>query len=218
MKFVEFIAKARTKSGEVVRGFFLFKLGAHFRRWRKRPLPSEDKVLIHIGCGVLNDRRYINVDTRPGWHIDYVESIENFPRLFPPDYADLIYACHVLEHVSYLAIPKTLKGLYRCLKKGGILRLSVPDFRAIIAIYREKRSVPDIMALLMGGQGYPGNFHFSVFDEDSLTEALGKAGFAEVRSWDPASASFHDFEDWSRRQKHLYGRNWTVSLNLEAVK
>lgn len=218
MKFVEFIAKAKRKSGEVVRGFLLFKLGAGLRRRGKKPPPGQDKVLIHIGCGVFNDKRYINVDTRPGWHIDHVESIENFSRLFPPDYADLIYACHVLEHVSHLALPRTLKGLHRCLKKGGVLRLSVPDFRAIVSIYRERHSVPDITALLLGGQEYPGNFHFSVFDEDSLTAALGQAGFSEVRSWDPASAPFHDFEDWSRRPKRLYGRDWTVSLNLEAVK
>ncbi len=218
MKLIEFLSLARRKGTEVVRGFVLFKIGARLRRRRKKPLADREKILIHIGCGVLNDKRYINVDTRPGWHVDYVESIENCATLFRPDYADLIYACHVLEHVSFLAIPKTLKGLFRCLKKGGVLRLSVPDFRTIVEIYQEKSSVSDIMTLLMGGQDYPGNFHFSVFDEEYLTQALGRAGFSEVRRWDPESASFHDFQDWSRRQKTLYGKNWPVSLNIEAVK
>jgi len=218
MKIREFMSLAKIKLGQVVRDFFLFKIGGGLARLRKKPLPSQEKVLIHIGCGVFNDKRYINVDTRPGWHIDYVDSIEHCPRLFRPDYADLIYACHVLEHISYLKIHETLKGLYHCLKRGGVLRLSVPDFRMIVKIYQEKNSIRDIMTLLMGGQGYPENFHFSVFDEDFLGEALAKAGFSEVRRWNPENAPFHNFNDWSRRQKNLYGKNWPISLNIEAVK
>jgi hypothetical protein len=159
MKSSDVIIKVRRKSGEIVRSFFLFRLGGRLRRWKKKPLPQHDRVLIHIGCGVFDDKRYINVDTRPGWHIDHVESIENCPRFVRPESADLIYACHVLEHVSYLEVPRTLKGLYDCLKKGGVLRLSVPDFRTIIRIYEEQRSVPDILSLLLGGQEYPGTVH-----------------------------------------------------------
>jgi len=218
MKSTSVLSRARRKSGEIVRSFFLFRLGGRLRRWRKRPPRSADRVLIHIGCGVFNDKRFINVDTRPGWHIDHVESIENCPRVFGPDYADLIYACHVLEHVSHLEVSRTLEGLYGCLKKGGVLRLSVPDFRAIVKIYEERHAIPDIAGLLLGGQDYPGNVHLSVFDEEHLTAALRRAGFLEVRRWDPETASFHDFEDWSRRRKHLYGRDWEISLNLEAVK
>jgi predicted SAM-dependent methyltransferase len=131
------IKKIKRKLIEMPRNFFLFKIGAAIRYFKKRPLPKnpEKPVLIHIGCGEFNDKRYINVDTRPGWHIHYVDSIENCEKLFPANYADLIYTCQVLEHVSHLKLLKTIRGLFRCLKGGGILRLSVPDFDTIIKMY-----------------------------------------------------------------------------------
>jgi hypothetical protein len=215
MKIIERIKRKLIK---ILRNFFLFRIGAFLRSFKKKPLPSSKPVLIHIGCGEFNDPTYINVDTRAGWHIHSVDSIENCENLFPANYADLIYACHVLEHVSHLKIRKTLNGLRKCLKKGGILRLSVPDFDKILEMYQEENNIDDIIAPLMGGQGYPGNFHCAVFNEDYLKQLLLKSGFRETRKWDPNNASYHNFNDWSRRKINLYGKEWSISLNLEAVK
>ena len=134
---MKIIKKIKRKFIKEARNFFLFRIGKVFRSFKKCPLPknSDGLILIHIGCGELNNKRYINVDTRPGWHIHFVESIENCQKLFPENYADLIYACHVLEHVSHLKLIKTLQGLFKCLKKGGVLRLSVPDFDVLVKIY-----------------------------------------------------------------------------------
>jgi len=201
-----------------VLNFFLFKIGPVLRKFKKKPLPKGDKVLIHIGCGEFNDKRYINIDTRPGWHIDYVDSIENVSQRFPENHADLIYACHVLEHVSHLKTLEVLKNLHRCLKPGGTLRLSVPDFDTIIDMYNERKSVSDITPPLMGGQGYPGNFHASVFTEQHLTNLLHQAGFQQVQKWSPETAQHHTFSDWSNRKIHLYDKDYQISLNLEAIK
>lgn len=214
------IEKIKRKIIEILRNFFLFEIGAIIRRFKKRPLlkNSDGAVLIHIGCGEFNDKRYINIDTRRGWHIHYIDSIENCRKLFPEDFADLIYACHVLEHVPHLKLLKVIKGLFSCLKEGGVLRLSVPDFDTIIKMYQIKNSIIDVTAPLMGGQGYPGNFHYSVFNEEYLKNLLLEGGFKEVRKWSPESASCHDFNDWSKRKFPLYGKDWPISLNLEAIK
>ncbi len=209
-----------TKILKKIEGFILFGPGACARKFFRRRLPDnpDGKVLIHIGCGDLQDKRYINVDSRPGWHIHYVHSIQECAGVFPPDHADLIYACHVLEHLPYADLPATLKDLRRVLKDGGILRLSVPDFDVIVGMYRERKRIEDIVSPLMGGQGYPANFHASVFNERYLTESLFKSGFRDVRPWDPATAAYHDFDDWSGRTIALCGARWHISLNLEAVK
>ncbi len=201
---------------DIPRSFFLFGFGPFFRKFKKKPLPQKDKILIHIGCGDLNDKRYINVDSRPGWHIDYVDAIENINKRFPENHADLIYACHVLEHVSHLKLVETLKRLRMCLKPGGVLRLSVPNFETIISMYNEQKNINDIVAPLMGGQGYVGNYHASTFDSEHLKKLLLKSGFKEVRKWEPNNV--HSFDDWSRRTINLYGREWVISLNLEAIK
>ena len=220
MKTIIFIKKIKRKIIDITRNFFLFKIGAVARNFKKRPFGKNfhGKILIHIGCGEFNDKRYINIDTRLGWHIDKVSSIENCYKLFPLNYADLIYACHVLEHVSHLKLSKTIQGLFVCLKKGGILRISVPNFDTIIKMYQEKKIIEDIVSPLMGGQGYQDNFHYSVFDENYLKKILTTAGFKEIRKWDPNNASYHNFNDWSGRKINLYGKEWSISLNLEAIK
>jgi len=220
MKILDLIKKIKRKSIELPRNIFLFKIGPIIRRFKKNHIPnkSDGKVLIHVGCGDVNDSKYINVDTRPGWHIHYVDLIENFEKLFPENYADLIYSCHVLEHVSHLKLLKTVKGIYKCLKNGGIFRISVPNFDVILEMYKESKSVEAIIPPLMGGQGYPGNFHRSVFNEDSLRNLLLKSGFREVHKWNPENAIYYNFKDWAKKNFPLNGKEWSISLNLEAVK
>lgn len=203
-----------------LRNFILFKLGIlpGIRKNRPQPLNPDGKVLVHFGCGIFNDSRYINVDARPGWHIHYVDTIENCNQLFPPGSADLIYCCHTIEHVSHQKISDVVKGVYVTLKRGGVFRISVPDFDMIVKMYQEKGRIEDIMEPLMGGQGYPENFHSSVFSETYLKKLLMESGFREVRKWDPLKASYHTFDDWAGRTFPLYGKDWQISLNLEAVK
>lgn len=208
---------------KVVRKFrvmVLFTVGAFIRRFWKRQysVNNEGKQLIHVGCGEFDDSRYINVDTRSGWHIHHVAHLENMHQLFPAQFADMIYGCHVLEHVSHQKIADVLCSLFTCLKVGGILRLSVPSFEIITAMYAERKELADIIEPLMGGQGYPGNVHLSVFDEKYLSSLLLEVGFTAVKKWDPKYAEYYSFEDWASRPYVLYGKEWPISLNIEAVR
>lgn len=203
-----------------IKYFWLITIRRIIRKFHcpKIPVNPDGKVLIHIGCGELNDPRYINIDTRPMPHIHFMNSIEDLPGIFTAEYADLIYACHVLEHISHRNLIKTIQKLYKCLKRGGILRISVPDFDTIVDMYRESNSIDSIKMPLMGGQDYKSNFHFSVFNKRYLTEILLKTGFKEVREWNPVIASNHNFDDWSRRNITWSNKEWKISLNLEGIK
>jgi predicted SAM-dependent methyltransferase len=214
------INNIKDKLVSFIRNICYFRCGAWWRAIKKRPLPQnkDKRVLIHFGCGEFNNTKYINIDSRPAWHIHYVDNIENCRQIFPAGYADLIYACHVLEHVSHLKLKRTLHGLYSVLKTGGVLRLAVPNFNTIQDMYSEKRKIEDIVAPLMGGQGYPGNFHFAVFNHAYLTDLLRQCGFNKIMPWTPGKVSDHDFDDWSGRTIALYGKEWPISLNLEAMK
>lgn len=200
--------------------FYFFTLGKYLRILKKPSLPKnkDGRVLIHVGCGTCANASYINVDTRPGIHVHYIEKIENLPSLFPPEYADLIYACHILEHLRYAHIPSTLKKVRHALKSGGVFRISVPDFAVIVAMYQERRALADIMPPLMGGQGYADNCHYSAFDKTYLTALLHETGFTSVREWNPKTTPDYTFDDWAGRTFPLYGKQWPISLNLEATK
>lgn len=181
------------------------------------PHNPDGKVLVHIGCGEFNDPRYINVDKRKMGHIHLIGSVEDLSNI-PRNYADLIYMSHVLEHVSHNKVPNVLKELRKRLKNKGILRIAVPDFDKIIQVYQEINSVALIAPPLMGGQGYPENYHASIFTLDYLSRLLSEAGFKSVRVWDASSAEFHSFDDWSKKATVINGREYFLSLNLEAVK
>jgi len=184
----------------------------------KLPQNPDNKVYIHLGCGDIASPEFINVDARPAAHVHYVCNVTDL-SIFRDGYADLVYACHVLEHIQHTALRKTLWEWRRILKPGGVLRLSVPDFDKILNIYESSaRDINSILGPLMGGQGYEYSVHCSAFNHSYLADKLREAGFKEVRKWEPDRVSNHDFRDWANSDIVWNGRAFPVSLNLEAVK
>ena len=184
----------------------------------KLPKNKDGKVLIHLGCGPIDDSRWINVDLLYLPHIHYIQDITKLNN-FPDDTADLIYACHVFEHISHRSLRDVLTEWRRVLKPGGILRLSVPDFDDIIKIYNsESGEIGSVVKPLMGGQDYAYNFHYSIFNKTYLSDLLKNAGFKEIQEWNPETAPYHNFNDWSSKLYPINGHEYRISLNLEAVK
>ena len=182
------------------------------------PKNADGKVLIHLGCGMGNDPRWINIDLLYLPHIHYIQDITKLNN-FEDNTADLIYASHAFEHISHRDLHNVLSEWRRVLKPGGVLRLSVPDFNCMINIYRsEGNNIRTIEQPLMGTQDYKFNFHYSVFNNGYLTDLLKTAGFNEVREWNPKSAPYHSFKDWSSRHCKIDGREYPISLNLEGIK
>lgn len=181
----------------------------------KFPKNADGKVLIHLGCGDQNDKRYINVDSIPFSHVHFIHDVTRL-GMFSDKFADLVYASHVLEHTPYEQLTETLGEWNRILKPCGILRLSVPDFEKILDIYKsENNSIEKIEGALMGGQHYKQNFHMSVFNKDYLTKILILSGFKKIQSWDPATVPFYSFNDWAIKKVH---GKYPLGLNLEAIK
>ena len=184
----------------------------------KLPKNHDGKILIHLGCGDVNSPEFINVDARSAPHVHYVRDVRDL-SVFPDNYADLVYACHILEHIRRAAMKKTLWEWRRIIKPGGILRLSVPDFDALLDIYDAcGHDIDSITAPLMGGQENAWNIHYSVFNSKYLGDFLTEAGFRRVREWDPQKVDHHDFDDWASKLIERAGKNYRVSLNVEAIK
>lgn len=182
------------------------------------PKNKNGKVYVHLGCGEINAPGFINVDAVPYSHIHYVQEVDDL-SIFSNKYADLIYASHVLEHISHREVTKVIGEWRRVLKEGGVLRISVPDFDKIIETYSsEENDIRAIIMPLMGGQDYAYNFHKTVFNEKYLTELLLSVGFKEVRKWNPEQVELHSFDDWASKAIEIKGRKYPISLNIEAVK
>lgn len=191
--------------------------------WERRlaglPATKDGKRLLHIGCGGINSPEFINLDARPMQHVHIVSKNIFALRIIPDASLDLVYMSHVLEHVQRSQTLQTIKEMKRVLRAGGILRISVPDFDHIVNMYQQTGNDIDlILPALMGGQNYAFNFHYSAFNEASLTDILHKAGFDDVRKWDPDNCEYHDFEDWASRKIQHGEIRFPISLNLEAIK
>jgi len=205
---------------ERLRHIYLTRLGSLIRTFKspRSPQNPDGKILIHIGCGEFNDPRFINIDARPMPHVHYI-SHELELNQFAHETVDLIYACHVLEHVPFKRLLPILMNWFDRLKPGGILRLSLPDFDRIIEIYTEQgKDIEVIQMPLMGGQEYKYNCHYSVFNSEYVYKLMQQCGFREIREWDPFSASYHSFNDWSKIPFIVNGKQYKISLNIEAIR
>lgn len=183
----------------------------------KLPIHPMGKVLLHLGCGDMKSDHYINVDIKSAPHIHYVQTVTDL-SIFKNNYADLIYACHVLEHFAPSSLNKILIEWHRVLKPGGVLRLSVPDFDKLIELYNYSgKGVEHIVYPLVGmNDGYAS--HLAIFNYSFLEETLKKAGFKNIRTWDPKTASNYNFDDWASRGIQYGEKTFSISLNVEAEK
>ena len=131
----------------------------------------------------------------------------------------MIYASHVLEHINRNEVHEVLGNWYSMLKNGGVLRLSVPDFDSIVKIYgASKNDVESVAGYLMGGQRSNYDYHYNVFNENSLTKLLLDVGFSEVDKWVPENSHCKMPGDTSQLEIEIENQRITISLNLEAVK
>jgi len=108
-----------------------------------------NRTKLNLGCGSRfhTDASWENVDyyrRRP-----YVRGLDLKRGLpFPDDTFEFIYSSHVLDHFVFpKQVTFILREALRCLKHGGVLRVSVPDLefncRRYLASVAENASNPD---------------------------------------------------------------------------
>lgn len=177
---------------------------------------------LNIGCGkcyLPREEGWTNVDIFSSVQADVYSDMASLP--FDRESFDLIYASHVLEHSHRHTVLSVLAHWRGILKRGGILRLAVPDFAAVVKRYSQTGDLKEVTGLLYGGQNHPKNVHTITFDEKTLSEALYTVGFASVKHWDWKRTEHAGYDDFSQaRLPHMSQSSDAVwcSLNLEAIK
>lgn len=147
---------------------------------RVQQLQAEHGLRLNLGCGHLPIDGYVNVDMRELPGVDVVAPIDQLP--FDEGVVDEIHSAHVLEHFPQEDLERRLLPYWHDrLRPGGVFRATVPDGVAMLDGYA-KGEIPfeDLRSVLYGGQEYEGDFHFTMFGAETLTELLARAGFTEV--------------------------------------
>jgi 2-polyprenyl-3-methyl-5-hydroxy-6-metoxy-1,4-benzoquinol methylase len=158
--------------------------------------------LVHVGCGKKHLPGYVGCDIRPTSVTSVVCPAWDIHKHFVD--AREIYSRHMLEHLSYRLVERTLSSWFSALQVGGIVRILVPDIDEAISKWNEIKWTADewrppyskakhIMAQFWGwqtdqtsmtGQHEHGltfwDVHKFGFTRESLAFFLRAAGFTEI--------------------------------------
>lgn len=171
-----------------------------------------NKMYLHLGCGCVLLPGFINLDIRDEEGIDKISLV--YPIDYDNDTFDLIYSSHVLEHFPRKQTLNILQEWTRILKKGGILRISVPNIEALIEIYQQGKDLDQIIGPLYGRQDYRYNYHYTIFDYKILKGLMEKAGLTSIHYWDFRRTVHSDYWDYSQTET----KGVLISLNIEGRK
>jgi len=133
-----------------------------------------------------------------GEEIDYLEADESAPKAkgfedkvwyygdarFLPDVIgekntyDIIFASHVLEHIPWWDLDRTLKTWVDCLNPGGSLHVVVPSLEWAAKQILSENPSKALLPHLYSDMTTPWNIHVSGFTMRFLRVKLEKAGLA----------------------------------------
>lgn len=182
---------------------------------------------LHLGCGKKKIHGYINVDANQLVNPDVIDDCIEL-KTFKEKTIDVIYACHILEHFIRERAKLALTRWYQLLKPNGVLRISVPDLKAIFEYYQTTNDIAGLQNLLYGDQKDQFNYHYVGYDEVLLKEILFSIGFKDIKRYDWQDTEHFYIDDYSQcylpkisyssRRKGSKVEGKLVSLNLEAIK
>lgn len=101
-------------------------------------LPNEDKkfIKLNLGCGLLKQDKFINVDKSSLVNPDEVVDLNNTPWPWKDNSVDHIIAKSILEHLGETNedFIEIIKEMYRVSTTGAIWEIEVPHWRCDVAL------------------------------------------------------------------------------------
>ena len=164
---------------------------------------------LNIGCGWECMDGWINADNTQKWQREQYP-IQFMDATIPWDYKeetfDYIYSAHMIEHIPEEKGLFALKEAYRCLKKGGLIRITCPsrtfaeeiagnDSHPFVKNYCEKIFK---RPLFEGAGSYISNRtlneqgHVWVPTIDELVQQLKNAGFTNAYSCEYGISTYNE--------------------------
>lgn len=131
---------------------------------------------IELASGERPYDGYLHCDERILPATDLVCRVERLP--FADNSVETLMASHIIEHFPYSVTESVLAEWLRVLKPGGSVLIITPNLSYIAHGYVEGwMEYTEARNRLFGGQEYSGNFHYTMFDSDSMLRSLLAAGF-----------------------------------------
>lgn len=181
--------------------------------------------LLYIGCGHDRMEGFIHIEINLGKNKsgmpDIVADIsDHIP--FPDNSVNLIFSRDTMEHLTYAEFINCLVECHRILKKGGCVRMAVPNFDIMIKQYFNKVHDLNMRSPGMPNENYVDTFigrilyfdHRYLHNFNTLSRALEKAGFEQVRECLPGDSKI----ECARPQLLQAETDMPREIIIEAVK
>jgi Methyltransferase domain len=211
-------------------------------------------ICLHLGCGLNTPEEWENIDASPSLRLSKIPlfghsllALSQVPQWsrkvkygdiisglnYKNNSCRLIFAAHVLEHLSLADFQTALGNIYQYLQPEGTFRFIVPDLKHYIDNYIQQYD--DASASPMAAQQFLGESligcsasrknlylrlrealsnsrHQWMWDKPSLVYALSQQGFKQVRQC--------EYGDWSDGRFSFVEKadNYLNAIGIEAVK
>jgi len=171
---------------------------------------------LHVGCGKIKLPGWLNIDVEPGSDL-VIDVRGGLP--FGDNSIDFIYNEHFIEHLIYEEGEKVLREFWRCLKKGGVMRIATPDLDFLVRIYKKDFKNQDWFPAgfeFVKTKGIAMNMAFRwwgheyIYNEEELRNQLSKAGFQNIKRCELYKSDYSELSNLETRKES--------TLILEAVK
>lgn len=140
------------------------------------------KKTLNVGCGERVYEEYpkgfkcINFDTRKLDGVDVIGDVRNLGQ-FEDNEFNYVLASDIIEHFPLAQTPLLLKEWARVLMNYGVLEIRTPNLSWAAEHYVKHRDAKFISWHIFGEQNYPENYHFVIFDLNSLMYLCKQTGF-----------------------------------------
>lgn len=135
---------------------------------------------LNIGCGHIQFKDYLNIDSRSLPGIDIIADATDLP--FEENELAEIYSSHLVEHFpSHILERVILPHWSALLQPGGVLTTIAPDGEAMLqAMKTDQMEFEDFREVLFGSQDYDGDFHYNLITPETFSKSLKCAGFKNI--------------------------------------
>jgi len=177
--------------------FILFAGWPKFINRRLAKIGVNKEIPTREYCRILSENRFIYHDIRYGLPL-------------PDASITYAYSSHILEHFYKDEALELLRGIYRILKPGGLVRIAIPDLEYALKLYYDGKKEKGLKFMFS-----PKNFsvlsrHRYMYDFEMLKTALESAGFADICKCEYQKGRMPDIEKLDNRPEE--------SIYAEAVK
>jgi predicted SAM-dependent methyltransferase len=135
---------------------------------------------IHLGCGLVYKKGYVNIDAYDDTVADKVMLAHKLE--FEDNVASVIECIQMIEHLGAAKSIYALAEMFRILQPRGVLVIETPDLESAFQIFL-KKGEEDRKYLMnwIFGLDSPGMLHRYCFPSELLNRMLSQAGFVDVK-------------------------------------